>query len=433
MKIAWGTPRLRRSAIGRDSLGITRGLAERGHDVTVIGLERDKPAYEELHPSDLRSLHWSEAPLIDLRAQFDVVVVNLGDNYLFHGGAFALLEQAPCLGIFHDFFLHNLFRGWLEARGLGLEAAQRELIATYGEDVRTLLDGRGLDDLPLDEIAARAPMTEWLAGRCAGALAHAPFYLDRLASHCPGPIGLADLPVAARGVPPLRRRPNRDVIALTVGVMNPNKCADRVIQAIAASPTLRSTLRYRLVGPIEPSERARLEAIAAGVGYQGLIIVGAVDDAELTRELDTADIVCCLRRPILEGASGSAIEGLLSGRPTLVADAGFYAGLPDHVVIKAPADLPIEALQLSLEALTADEPARRRLGKVAREWAMSTFGLDRYLDVLERLMPETQAATPILEVGAIFGRELRDLGLAPDDAAVTRLGAILDTIAGPSS
>jgi glycosyltransferase involved in cell wall biosynthesis len=432
MKIAWGTPRLRRSAIGRDSLGITRGLVERGHDVTIIGLERDKPAGEDFHPSDLRSLHWSETPLAELRAQFDVVVVNVGDNYLFHGGAFALLDHAPCLGIFHDFYLHNLFRGWLAARDLGLEAARRELTATYGEGIADLVDGRSLDDLPLEEIAERAPMTEWIAGRCAGALAHAPFYLDRLASDCPGPIGLADLPVAARGVAPLKRRPNKDLIALTVGVMNPNKCADRVIQAIAGSPTLRSALRYRLVGPIEPSERARLEAVAAGLDYHGLTIVGAVDDAELTGELDAADIICCLRRPILEGASGSAIEALLSGRPTLVADAGFYAGLPDHVVVKAPADLPIAALQHCLETLAADEPGRRRLGKIARDWATSTFCLDRYLDELERLMPDTQAASPILDVGAAFGRELRDLGLRPDDAAVARLGAILDNMTGPS-
>jgi glycosyltransferase involved in cell wall biosynthesis len=399
--------------------------------VTLIGLEWARPDDGDLHPTELRSLHWSQAPLAELKDQFDVVVVNLGDNYLFHGGAFALLDKAPCLGIFHDFYLHNLFRGWLQAHDLGLEAAEEQLVATYGAGVRDLLDGRGLDDLPLPEIAARAPMTEWIAGRCAGALAHAPFYVDRLASSCPGPIDVADLPVASRGVPPLQPRPGGDLVALTVGVMNPNKCADRVIQAIAASPSLTAGLRYRLVGPIEPAERARLESLALGLNYPGLTIVGPVDDRELTRELERADIICCLRMPILEGASGSAIEGLLSGRPTVVADAGFYAGLPDHLVAKAPADLPVAALRHILETLAADEPARQRQGRDARDWAASTFRVDRYLDVLERLMPAVQAATPILEVAAAFGRELRALGLAADDAAVGRLGAVLDEMTGP--
>jgi glycosyltransferase involved in cell wall biosynthesis len=429
MKIAWVTPRLLRSAIGRESMTITAGLAARGHHVTLIGSEWQKPE-EPLHPTVLPSLHWSDVAVERLRADFDLVVVNFGDNHPFHGGAFALLDHAPCLGIFHDFYLHNLFRGWLHARNLGSAAATHALVTTYGEGIRDLIEGRGLDDLDLTELAARAPMTEWIASRCAGALAHAEFYVGRLEAGCPGPIGVADLPVAPRGVSPLRPRIGGDLVALTVGVMNPNKCVDLVIRAIANSATLRQRLRYRLVGPIEVAERERLEGLAQTLDYGGLTIVGAVDDASLTLELEKADIVCCLRKPILEGASGSAIEGLLSGRPTLVADAGFYGGLPDRVVAKAPADLPVEAIERTLEALAVDEPGRRRLGEAARAWATSTFHLDRYLDVLERLMPATMAAAPVLDVGTAIGCELRQLGLRADDAVVGRIGGIMDELFG---
>ena len=180
----------------------------------------------------------------------------------------------------------------------------------------------------------------------------------------------------------------------------PGDPGDRRLRHLANQPELPAWS-----GPIaDTEERERLETLARQLVYKHLTIVGAVDDAALNEELERADIICCLRRPVLEGASGSAIEGLLSGRPTVVADAGFYSSLPDGVVAKVPGDLPAEAIRSTLERLAADEPGRRRLGETARAWAQGAFHLDRYLDVLERLMPATQAMVPLLATWCDLGR-----------------------------
>ena len=42
----------------------------------------------------------------------DIVLLNLGDNYGFHAGIASIIDQTPCLGIFHDFFLYSFFRDW---------------------------------------------------------------------------------------------------------------------------------------------------------------------------------------------------------------------------------------------------------------------------------------------------------------------------------
>jgi hypothetical protein len=150
-----------------------------------------------------------------------------------------------------------------------------------------------------------------------------------------------------------------------------------------------------------------------------------VDDAALETHLEASDIICCLRRPILEGASGSAIEGLLAGRPVVVADAGFYGELPDDIVFKVPAEVDPARLAAELERLCDDAFLRRTAGAKARAWAEGHFSVAAYLEVLEPLMWATIAAEPVLAVGARLGAELTELDISADDPAVGRIEARL--------
>jgi len=427
MKIAWVTPLLARSAIGRESVRIADALAARGLDVTLIGSEAERPD-EPLHSTQLATSYWRDIPLETLPTIFDAVVVNLGDNYAFHAGAFPILEAAPCIGVFHDFYLHNLFNGWLHYTGQAPGVREAVIATAYGPDAGPLAAPSARGEMDLEELAARLPMTEWVAAKCAGALIHARFYESRVTQTCPGPVAMARLPVAARGVAPLRARRRERLKVLTVGVMNPNKCVEHVIGAIGASEPLRERLEYRLAGPIAPEAKARLEGVAAAAGLSSLTVLGAVDEATLEKELAQADIICCLRRPVLEGSSGSAIEGLLSGRPVIVADAGFYSELPDDLVFKVPADVRQASLSATLMRLAADEELRRKTGARAQRWAMNAFRLEQYVEGVLGLIGESRVAAPWLEVGDRLAKDLADLGLQPDDPSVSRIGSALDEL-----
>ena len=427
LRIAWASPLNQASAIGRVSVDVTSALIDRGHEVRLIATEAASLAGLPRHPSAADCVHWSEVDLGALGDDFDIVVVSVGDNFAYHAGIFPLLDNAGCLGIFHDFFLYNLFQGWLQDQGRGRTEGWRrgkqvsEVAAVYGAPLAGLAGQAADGALPLETIAARLPMTEWVARRCSGALGHAQFYLDRLIAACAGPVAVGPLPVSGRGVVPLEPRDGDKVTLLTVGVMNPNKCVADAIAAIAASPRLARTLDYRLVGPIEPAEAERLRALARGHGYEGLSIIGPVDEATLNQHLEAADIICCLRRPVLEGASGSAIEGLLAGRPVVVADAGFYAELPDEMVFKVPADIDAGALAAQLERLCGNDVLRRTAGAKARAWAEAHFSTGAYLDALEPLMWATLGAEPVLSVGRRLGAEFDRMGLGALDPAVRRV------------
>jgi len=420
MRIAWAAPMNRRSAIGRMAVAVAEALARRGHEVEIIRAEAESELEGPTHPTTLAVRLPHQLDFRRPRAGYDLAVVHVGDFYPFHAAFFELVDKLPCLGVFHDFYLFNLFCGWLHAEELGPEAQEAEVASVYGSAMVETGRRARAGEASLEEIAQNLPMTEWAARRCVGALAHSDYYLDRLDA-CAGPIAMSHLPWEGRSVAPLQVKQGGKATALTLGVMNPNKCADAVIAAITSSERLKAGLRYVLAGPIQPDERSRLEALAQEGGYDGLTILGAVDDADLVANLESADLICCLRKPVLEGASASAIEGMLSARPTVVVDAGFYGELPNDLVFKVSPEVETAELAAVLERLLDDEPLRRETGLKAQAWAEDHFSIDRYTDALEALMQETVDALPLLRLGSVFGHELRSFGLAPDDPSVDRI------------
>lgn len=378
LKILWATPLDRRSAIGRMSRDVCESLAQTGHDVVIARTETIAHAAAPTHATTLPVT--SARVMVDPAARegFDAVILNIGNHHAFHAGVFPLLGADRSVGVFHDFYLVDLLMGELVSAGLGGRAIEAAISDAYrgrhgnGELPPTSLSRIIREGRDIAAVASQAPMVEWFAARVDAAVAHAGHYHERIAAACPGPTRVIPLAYAPPGIADLPLLPqggqDETVRVLTIGWMGLNKCCAQVIEAIGALADLRARARYRLAGPIRPSERGRLETLAAGLGV-GLDVLGEVDDATLLAELDAADMVCCLRRPILEGASASAIEAMLAARPVVVCDAGFYGELPDDAAVKVPADVPVAALSAALARLAADPGLRRRIGARARRHA----------------------------------------------------------------
>jgi glycosyltransferase involved in cell wall biosynthesis len=432
MRITFYTPLSLSSAIGRVAIGIADELQSRGHRVSFVRTERDRDPDVATHPTTLPVQWWHDVLPREVAMDSDIVLLNIGDNFGFHAGIASIVDQTPCLGIFHDFFLYSFFRDWaLERDGGTFGLHDAEIARIYGTPAADIAKLAG-NEWSLAEIAQRFPMTEWLAARCGGALAHSKFYRGRLEAACAGPVAVTALSYAPREVEPLPPREGAPVSVLTVGHVNQNKCCAEVIQALARSIHGKSC-RYRIAGPITPADRAWLESVATDAGFTGLDILDAVSDATLVEELARADIICCLRRPVLEGASASAIEAMMAGRPVVVADAGFYADLPADLVFKVPADVPVQALAETLDRLIADEPLRRETGAKVRDWARGRFTRENYVDALEALIDDVIGARPYIAVSSHIGRELTTLGLSATDPAVARLGETLQELFSPEA
>ena len=432
MKIAWVTPFSTRSAIGRFSRLVTAALERQGHAVTVVRSEAPDLLSEEAHPHPGPVLPWTALAGEPGRAgDFDVLVYNAGDNYLFHAGVIALLPKHPGAVVFHDFYLLNLFHAWRHF-GAGPDA-DAVADALYGPgSAEAILELIARPD-HMAEAADRFPMTEWIAAQADGAVAHAGFYADRLRRAAPGPVTVLPLAYDTLGAfTPLHERPpSRPLTVLTVGNVNPNKRVDSVLQAIGGSDALRGACRYRVVGAVEEGERRRLQDVAALVGVADLTITGAVPDAVLHAEMEAADVIACLRRPPLEGASASAVEAMLSGRPVLVSEGGFYADLPDHLVFKVRPETEVADVRRHLLALREDPRLGALVGRRAAAWAARTFAPDAYAARLVPFLEEVVRGQPLLRTAARLGRTAAGLGLGPDDPLLGRLAGVMDGLFRP--
>jgi glycosyltransferase involved in cell wall biosynthesis len=364
---------------------------------------------------------WQDINTQEIDQLYDLIVLNIGDNYNLHAGIMAFIDRSVCVGIFHDFYIYNLFQQWIVQNDFSQDIYEQEVLLTYGESSLSLARAAWRNEAQLQDVADSLPMTEWIANRCGAALAHSRFYLDRLEAACAGPVNVAPLPFDSRDVPLLFHRNRNEVVLLTVGVMNPNKCVAEVIKAICATPLLRERCRYRLAGIVSDSDRMYLTKIASMGGFTKLDFLGEIDDAPLTKELANSDVILCLRKPVLEGASASAIEAMKSGRPVVVADAGFYRDLPDELVFKIPPSVEQSALTEVLERLVESEELRVDTGRKARAWACDTFTTERYAATLEALASDFVRAKPVLSLTRRVGHELATLGVRADDPSLASI------------
>ncbi len=431
MKIAWVTPYNTRSGIGQFSRRVAEGLSNAGHAITIV---RSEAAAALLNGSDVlpgtEVVRWDEACYEpDFWSSCDAVVHNIGDNYLFHAGAIELLQRFPGVVIVHDYFLLDLFHGWCDAGG-SLALGDRILDDLYGEGAALRL--HTIDGGPdfWEYASEHFPMTEWIGRLAHGAVAHSSFYADRLRRSCGGPVVV--MPLAYNALsdfqPLAGREQSSDVTVLSIGDVNQNTRVEFVIRAIGSSEVLRERCRYHVVGLVTDQERERLKAVARAVSFQNLQITGEVSDQILRAEIEAADLICCLRWPVLDGGSASGVEAMLSGRPVIVTDAGFYRDLPDDLVFKVDPQRELGALTSQLTRLVLDPALRAAVGAQAAAWAKAAFSVDSYVARLVPFLEEVAQLRPTLGTAAHFGHLFSDLGLLPNDPAVERLATVLESL-----
>jgi len=431
MKIAWVTPYNTRSGIGRFSRRVAEALSNAGHAVTIV---RSEAAAELLNGSDVlpgtEVIRWDEVCYEpDFWSSCDAVVHNIGNNYIFHAGAIELLQRFPGVVIVHDYFLLDLFHGWCAATG-SRPLGDRILDDLYGEGaalrLHTIDGGPGFWEYASEHF----PVTEWIGRLAHGAVAHSSFYADRLRLSCGGPVAV--LPLAYNALsdfqPLAGREQSSDVTVLTIGDVNQNTRVEFVIRAIGNSDVLRERCRCHVVGLVTDQERERLKAVARAVSFQNLRITGEVSDRILRAEIEAADLICCLRWPVLDGGSASAVEAMLSGRPVIVTDAGSHRDLPDDLVFKVDPQRELGALTSQLTRLVLDRALRVAVGAQAAAWAKAAFSVDSYVARLVPLLEEVARLRPTLGTAAHFGHLFADLGLLPNDPAVERLATVLESL-----
>ncbi len=408
MKLVIFTPAKKVSSIGGCCALVSQELVAQGHEVTIVRTEIEGLLKSETHHFGAPVLPWTRTHQVTRVAEdADVLIYQIGDNYDFHKGGLEWLAALPGIVILHDFFLGHLFRAWSDSnRARGVEIVR----AWYGEEMVKPFLTHSAPETFIEETKDRAPMIEWVCAMAHAVITHSSWGCERVVNSCAGPVRVVPLTYnknLGSSLPGgmVYRPPGEKFAILTIGHVNANKRVESVIRALGTSPLLGGHSRYRLVGAIKPETATALTRLAKENGVD-LVVSGEVDDGALLRAIEESDVISCLRLPSLEAASGSLVEALLNGKPTIVTDTGFYREIPSSCVMKIRPDNEVADIRSALEALFSDPAQREAMAAEGQRWALQTFTTENYVRELIHTIKDTMKTKPILNAVTYFSRVL---------------------------
>jgi glycosyltransferase involved in cell wall biosynthesis len=411
MRVAVLTPLDERSAIAGYTL---RALAAVPWDVEIWypACERPRWTAYPTHP-----FH-DGAEVVGQLAGYDLVLHVVGNSDL-HVEVLRAARRRPGLVVLHDRGLWHLVVAADDRTGSGLAADAAERTGEPALDLfRRYRTGEpGLDD----ELSELLPMTEVALQDSLGVVTHSRWMAEQVRAQTIGAVAVAalphEVPVVPDAVPHSGERVDPDTVLVVSGVINANKCVDRLIASIAGSPLLRERLLLRVAGPINEARRLLLaeQAATAGVAHR-VELLGGLPKTAFEAALGSADAFACLRDPVMEASSASLLQSMGLGRPVVVLDHGHYAELPQGTVVKVdPADP--DALTRALEGLVRDPSAGAATGLRGREHVIAAHGVEQYAETLVAAAADAVRARPLVEAVARRRRDLATLGLTADEHA----------------
>jgi phosphatidylinositol alpha-mannosyltransferase len=237
---------------------------------------------------------------------------------------------------------------------------------------------------------AATPMWGFLAERLDARIAVSEYARDSAARWLPG-----EYEIVPNGVqiPPETDLGDRDDTVVFIGRQEPRKGMS-VLFAAWPDVHRRTGARLRLVGA-DPLA-VRLLMHRHGFSDQGIDVLGIVDDATLTHELQRAK---ALAAPSIGGESFGMVltRAFACGTPVVASDiAGYRDVMREDTGLLVPPGEP-DALADALVALLSDEPRREQLGAAARRLVQERYA---WPDVARRLLAVYERVAGRVPVGA---------------------------------
>jgi glycosyltransferase involved in cell wall biosynthesis len=407
MNFMFFTPAIKSSAIGRMSALVVRELVAQGHSVIVVRSESASLQNQETHDFGVPLIPWNELDRKQIAVfSADQYLFQIGNFYPFHEGCLHWMPILPGIVCLHDYYVAQLFHSWAQSHQ---QEAIKILGRWYGASVVRNFFNHDKCESFLEYTINNSPLTEWICSMALGVITHSSWDIDRVLRTCPGPVRV--VPLAYSGPETTLSRQskhvancsNGEIRLLTVGHVNPNKRIESVIMAIGSSRELKRAIVYTIVGKIESAKAQALSALARRLHVR-LVIAGEVDNQALEAFFLESDVVSCLRWPVLEAASASAIEAMLYGKAVLCTNAGFYAEIPDDMVFKISVETEVDDIVKCLTDLHRQPEIIGSIGNRASAWASRTFSASHYAEALTEMSVQTANARPIIDACDWFSR-----------------------------
>ncbi len=335
----------------------------RHYEITVIvAQERVEDAWVQAN-APIRDVTWFRTH----SNQFDRVIYHFG-NSEFHAYMFGLLEEIPGIVVLHDFFLSGIV-WYMDSKGV-TDFLPNTLLASHGwqavKDRYTASDTAVVWAWPCNLSVLRHAL---------GIIVHSDFS-RRLAQQFYGAHAADDWAL----IPHLRQPAEQDgkavarqqlelaetdFVVCSFGGLGPTKLNHRLLDAWLASPLAKdANCRLVFVGENHGGDygQALLRKIAQSPAKDRITITGWADVSTYRTWLAAADAGVQLRTLSRGETSGTVLDCMNYGLPTIVNANGSMADLPADAVCLLPDEFSDAQLIEALHRLWQDAPHRTALG-----------------------------------------------------------------------
>ncbi len=307
--------------------------------------------------------------------QFDRVLYHFGNSSA-HAHMFDLITETSGVVVLHDFYLSGVLAWVME------ESAQHRFSWT-----KSLYDSNGWRAVRdrfvannVADVVLAYPCNLGVLQNALGVIVHANFS-RKLAEKFYGPnstpgwsvIPHLRQPVLLENKMDARRRlglkPD-DFLVCSFGILGPHKLNNRLLGAWLASPLAQSpNCRLVFVGENDGGDygQALLGTIANSTAKDRVMITGWADIQAFRNWLSAADVAVQLRTLSRGETSGTVLDCMNAGLPTIVNAHGSMAELPTGAVWMLPDNFHDAELAEALATLKDDVGKRQTLGARARE------------------------------------------------------------------
>lgn len=353
-----------------------------------------------------------------------VALYHVGNDPDVHGWIVDALRRHPGVVVMHDFVVHHLVAGMTVGRRDGhgyLDAMEAE----HGVVGRLLAHGV-LDKRipPLWESRAEDfPLASFILEHATGVIVHSRYVRDLVCgSGFSGPVWV--VPHPAWPVPAIApERVAAGVVVGCFGIVNQSKRIPELLQATASVRSSDPEVTLLLVGPTSPGFDLERRLQRLGLGEDGIVREGWIDESRLWALMAGSDVLVNLRHPTMGETSGSVIRGLSLAKPLVVSDVGWFSELPGNAALKVPPDADeVATLTAALELLATRADVRTAMGSAAAELAAREHELERVADLYAAALEEAAGGRPVADAVLLeVSRAAADVGIAPGSAEATEI------------
>lgn len=328
---------------------------------------------------------------------YDRVIYHFGNSH-YHQDMFDLLARVPGIVVLHDFFLSGAVSIISRKKRIsGITGAwEAELYHSHGYP--SLIEFSRDNDV--SKSAQYYPCNKFVIENSQGIIVHSE-NSRRLASQWLGKnsdvdwttIPLLRAPAITKNKELARRALNIKENAFVIcsfGLLHPTKQNKRLLDAwLSSSMSKNEDCHLIFVGQNTSGSYGSsiIKTINKSAASRRIHITGWADTKQYHHYLASADVGVQLRTLSRGETSGTALDCMNYGLPTVINANGSMADIPDDVVWKLPDIFSDEELINCLETLWKNDNIRNTLGQRARELIFSLHAprvcADQYAEAIE--------------------------------------------------